>query len=120
MESAHVTAASAGSAIRSSSRRMKKLRAEFFEEGRAASRSVDPATVASSFCWLCGEAIDYTIPAGSAPYAHELDHFYPVSTHPELQEDPANFRHSHQLCNQQRGAGSPSVDLGEQVAPWWV
>lgn len=70
-------------------------------------------------CWLCGQPIDYTAPP-EHPDAHELDHLYPVSTHPELAEDPAGFRASHSSCNRSRGNAQPDdlLALGAQSRAW--
>ncbi len=54
-------------------------------------------------CWICGQPIDYTITATDDDNAWEPDHIYPVSTHPELYDDPNNLRASHRGCNRQRG-----------------
>lgn len=105
---------------RSSSRRMGKLRAAFYQEGKALSLSADPTQQALSNCWVCGMAIDYDTPPNTTPASHNLDHYFAVSTHPEFQEDPSNFRHSHDLCNKSRG--SKMIDgggLGEPVPQWW-
>jgi hypothetical protein len=72
-------------------------------------------------CWLCSERhIDYTAPHDD--YANsdrfQLDHFYPVSTHPELQHDPTNFRPSAAGCNLERGNGSPRPPLGTLSRDW--
>ena len=103
-------------ARRSNSRRMHMLRQEFFEQGKKLAAEEDPA----ANCWICTEPIDYDANPGTTPDSHELDHRFPVSTHPELQEDPDNFEHSHKLCNQTRGAKTPSAGLGTEVVPdWW-
>ena len=68
-------------------------------------------------CHLCGQAIDYTIPAGD-PSAFEVDHFHPVSTHPHLFEDPANFRPSHKDCNGSRGSADVRPTLGQPSEEW--
>lgn len=68
-------------------------------------------------CWLCGQPIDYAAPVGHVD-SFELDHFYTVSAHPELQEDPANFRPAHMLCNRQRGDGPPMPSLGSLSRNW--
>lgn len=96
------------------SRRMHTLQQEFFAEGKA----LDAAGDRSSNCWLCGMPVDYSVPANSTPDSHNLDHFYPVRDHPELQEDPANFRHSHALCNTERGADAPLPGLGALSRAW--
>ena len=69
-------------------RRYMKLRAIF----------LDGCKEANAPCWLCGQPIDYRIPHNDPVTgavnreAFELDHAYPRSTHPELAEDPSNFR----------------------------
>ena len=98
-------------------RRMKRLRAEFFAEGQRL--DADPASRHLAVCWLCKQRISYDVPPGTTPDSHNLDHFRPVSTHPELQEDPTNWMHSHASCNQSRGNGAPSVGLGDAIAEWW-
>lgn len=88
---------------------MKRLRAEFFAAGRAADLP----------CWICTQKIDYDADPGTTPDSHELDHYYPVSTHPELEEDPTNFRHSHRGCNAERSNAAPVASLGEPIPDWW-
>lgn len=89
---------------------MRKLKARFFEEGKALDAAGDPA----ANCWICGGRIDYSVTPGSTDYSHNLDHFYPVSRYPDLQRDPANFRHSHRVCNYRRGNGVRGPDsLGD-------
>ena len=104
---------------RTNTRRMNLLRDEFFAEGRKLSESADPEVRALSNCWLCTLPIDYVADAHSTADSHNLDHFKTVRDHPELQEDPSNFRHSHRACNQGRGANTPSLGLGTAVADWW-
>lgn len=101
--------------LRVNTRRMKLLRAEFFAEGKRLDAEGDPA----ANCWLDGQRIDYNADPGTSPDSHNLDHFHSVRDHPELQEDPSNFRHSHKLCNGVRGADGPSLGLGEAVPDWW-
>ncbi len=72
-------------------------------------------------CWLCGQHhIDYDAPHDdySNGDRFELDHFYPVSTHPELQHDPANFRASAHDCNNARGNEPPRPGLGIPSQEW--
>ena len=102
---------------RSSSRHMKRLRAEFFAEGKRL--DADPITRHLADCWLCGQRIAYDVEPSSTPDSHNLDHYHPVSTHPELQEDPSGFRHAHFQCNTSRGNRAPAPGLGEVVAAWW-
>lgn len=99
---------------RVSTRRMNTLRTEFFEQGK----QLDAAGDTTANCWLCGMAIDYTIPANTTPDSHNLDHYYTVRDHEELQEDPANFRHSHAACNVERGADAPLPGLGALSRAW--
>ncbi|MER7522620.1 hypothetical protein ABTZ44_07600 [Microbacterium oxydans] len=92
-------------------RRFIKLRDEFREQCREEHAA----------CWLCGQDhIDYDAPHDD--YANddrfELDHFYPVSTHEELQEDPANFRPSAHGCNNARSNGPPRPGLGIPSQAW--
>ena len=72
-------------------------------------------------CWLDGLPIDYA--AAFDDYGNddrfELDHYFPVSTHPELQEDPANFRASHAGCNNARSNGEPLLELGVPSREWF-
>jgi hypothetical protein len=96
---------------------MNELRRVFFEEGRRL--DADPSTRDQSVCWICLGRIDYDAEPGSTPDSHNLDHYHTVSQSPEMQEDPANFRHSHRRCNGARGALAPEADLGELVADWW-
>ena len=90
---------------------MKKVRVEFRNK----------CAEANTPCWLCGQAIDYE--AGQQDYDNgarfQLDHAYPVSTHPQHREDVANFRASHALCNQKRGNKAPSAGLGVLSEDWY-
>lgn len=104
---------------RKNTRRMHKLRDEFFDQGKRLAASDDPDKRAAARCWLCKQDIDYDVEPGSTEDSHNLDHYYPVDDYPELQEDPTNFRHSHRRCNGTRGKRTPSVGLGEQVPEWW-
>lgn len=99
------------------SRRMKRLRSEFFEDGKRL--DADPDTRDRANCWLCRTRIDYTVPPGSTPDSHNMDHYVTVDERPDLQEDPSNFRHSHASCNEARGKRAPSPGLGEPVPAWW-
>ena len=106
--------------MRTSSRAFKKARTAFYLEGKTQAASADPDERALAVCWLCLASIDYEAPPGTTPDSHELDHYYPVSTHPNLQDDPANFRHAHRECNNRSGNRTPSLGLGSNVgADWW-
>lgn len=102
---------------RQNTRRMNRLRQEFFEEGRAL--DADPARRKESLCWLCAGRIDYSVGQGTTDDSHELDHVVPVSKDPSLQEEWSNFRHSHRRCNRERGDRTPLGDTGDRVAAWW-
>ncbi len=90
-----------------------------FVDDRAAFRAKCAAEQA--VCWICKQDhIDY-----DAPYddwgngdRFELDHFFPVSTHPELQHDPTNFRASAHDCNNDRGNGPPRPGIGIPSQAW--
>lgn len=100
---------------RTSTRLGHRLRAEFFEQGKRLDAAGDPA----GNCWLCKQRIDYDVAPNSTPSSHNLDHYRPVATHPELQDDPDNFRHAHADCNTRRGKGAPSLGLGVEVPAWY-
>ena len=101
---------------RKSTRRFKQLKTEFYERGQALDAEHNP----EADCWICKKRIDYTAAPGTTDTSHELDHYYPVSLYPDLQEDPAGFRHSHRKCNRERSNGQPKAELGEPVADWWM
>lgn len=102
---------------RSDTRAHKAARTEFFNEGKRL--DADPATRHLANCWLCKQRIAYDVEPNTTPDSHNLDHYHPVSTHPELQHDTSNWRHSHMLCNQNRGNRAPSSGLGDEIEPWW-
>lgn len=59
-------------------------------------------------CHLCGEPIDYTLPAGH-PLSFELDELVPLAALPAEQRaaaaiDPRNVAPAHRICNERRGA----------------
>ncbi|TFC30206.1 hypothetical protein E3O55_08435 [Cryobacterium sp. MDB1-18-2] len=95
---------------------MNMLRTDFFDEGKQHDATPDDD---EGNCWLCKQEIDYDVPAGTTDDSHNLDHYFAVADYPELQEDPENFRHAHQLCNNKRSNNAPSVGLGEAVPDWW-
>ena len=71
-------------------------------------------------CWICGQRIDYA--ARHDDYSNDdrfqRDHRHPVSTHPQLQEDPANWEASHAGCNRARSNGVPRPPLGRTSRSW--
>lgn len=69
-------------------------------------------------CHICGEPIDYSIPASSAPLAWEPDHLMPFSKAPELELDLTNLAASHMRCNRQRGNGSNDLNIGRRSRIW--
>lgn len=52
-------------------------------------------------CALCGQAIDYSLPAGD-PMSYELDEIIPVSRGGDP-FDIDNVQPSHRICNQRKG-----------------
>ena len=100
---------------RTNTRRMHKLRDDFFAEGQRLDAKGDP----EANCWLCKGKIDYTAEPNTTPESHNLDHYHPVADHPELQDDPSNARHAHALCNTKRGKRAPAPGIGEAVPDWW-
>ncbi|MFC9769423.1 HNH endonuclease [Rhodococcus jostii] len=68
-------------------------------------------------CWLCGQVIDYDAPAND-PEAFEPDHYFPVSTHPQLANDPGNLRASHSKCNRHRGNQPAQQGVWHQAERW--
>ena len=69
-------------------------------------------------CHICGEPIDYSIPASGAPLAWEPDHLMPFSKAPELELDLTNIAASHMRCNRQRGNGSNDLNVGMRSRMW--
>jgi hypothetical protein len=102
---------------RTNTRRQHRQRADFREE---CEHEVQPDGSVGRPCWICGLPIDYD--AEWNDWANDdrfqEDHYWPVSTHPELQEDPDNKRASHAGCNRERGNGAPVVDLGIPSRVW--
>lgn len=68
-------------------------------------------------CWLCGQAIHWEAKPDE-PDCFNVDHFYPVSTHPELGNDPANLRPSHRACNLARGNKDAPLSIGSLSEDW--
>lgn len=93
---------------------MRRLRADFYQEGRTLDAQGSP----DARCWICGQRIDYDARPSSTDQSHELDHFHTVADRPDLQEDPTNFRHAHRACNRKRGRGAPTRGLGQPIT-WW-
>ena len=74
---------------------------------------------ARAVCHICGQPIDYSLPASSCPDAWEPDHIIPVSKRPELELDLNNIKASHMRCNRARGDGTNGENnLGMQSRVW--
>lgn len=101
-------------------RRYRMLRANFRAQCANPALHNWDGSLGQAHCWLCGKPIDYALPAGvdGHPEAWNLDHAHPVISHPELAEDPANFRPSHADCNQRRGDQAPFIELGTPSEDW--
>jgi 5-methylcytosine-specific restriction endonuclease McrA len=97
-----------------STRRYRKQRADFRQ---TCAEHINHDGTIGAHCWLDGRPIDYTLPR-EHPEAFNLDHAFPVSTHPELAEDPANFRPSHKDCNERRGDNDPFIHIGSPSEDW--
>lgn len=69
-------------------------------------------------CWICGQPIAYDEPDSSTDDSFELDHFYPVQTHPHLEMDPGNFMPSNRSCNRSRGTGAPLPPVDNVSRDW--
>lgn len=72
----------------------------------------------NSTCWICGMAhIDYDAAYDDSENGDrfELGHYYPVSTHPELQHDTSDFRASARL--QQRTLQRATAARPRRVQP---
>ena len=56
-------------------------------------------------CWLCGEPVDPSLVAISAPLAASVDHVIPKRNGGTNRYE--NLRLAHQLCNSRRGHADP-------------
>ncbi|MGH3097881.1 MAG: HNH endonuclease [Streptosporangiales bacterium] len=56
-------------------------------------------------CWLCGQPIDYTLPA-THPLSFTVDHEIPLTAAPWLAHDRSNLKAAHRRCNGRKGDGS--------------
>lgn len=65
-------------------------------------------------CWLCGGAIDYSLPAGH-PMSFEVDEIVPVSKGGSP-IDPGNVAPAHRICNERRGNRTPTKPADPQRA----
>jgi 5-methylcytosine-specific restriction endonuclease McrA len=94
--------------VRTHTRRFEAERKAFFAQCRAR----------HDVCWLCGMPIDYEAAQNTTDDSYNLDHYFPVSKSPDLQEDPAGFRPSHTSCNNLRGNRDPAKPLGTLSRQW--
>lgn len=69
-------------------------------------------------CWICGQRINYEARDPNADDAFSYDHYLPLSTHPELAEEPENGRSAHQKCNKARGNRPDKPGLGRTSRAW--
>lgn len=93
---------------RKTTRAFEKDKAAFFAKCRAQHAP----------CWICGQPIDYSVPKNTTDDSYSMDHFLPVSTHPDMQFDPAGFRPSHTNCNRARGNKDPYQPIGRLSRVW--
>ncbi|WP_082043158.1 HNH endonuclease [Rhodococcus sp. MEB064] len=68
-------------------------------------------------CWICGQPIDYTLPHNDTE-AFTVEHIHPRSTHPHLENDPANCVAAHASCNKRRGNRNYKPGLGVRSREW--
>lgn len=74
---------------------------------------------AREVCHICGQPIDYSVPASSSPESWEPDHVIPYSQRPDLELDLGNIRASHKRCNRSRGDGTNGENvIGMQSRIW--
>jgi len=70
-------------------------------------------------CHICGQPIDYSVPASSTPDSWEPDHLIPVAKAPNLELDLDNVSASHKRCNRARGDGTNGENvIGKQSRIW--
>ena len=74
---------------------------------------------AKAVCWICGQAIDYSVAASSSDDSWEPDHVQPVSKRPDLELDLNNIKPAHRQCNRQRGDGTNGENaIGQRSRIW--
>ena len=66
-------------------------------------------------CWLCHHHV--------APNAGSIDHIHPVSTHPQLEHEPSNWKLAHLTrAGTQQGCQHPGCQCpgnkGRKATPW--
>ena len=73
---------------------------------------------ARAVCWICKEAIDYSVKPSSTKDAWEPDHYLPRKEHPELALEPSNILPSHRRCNRSRKTKAGITNLGDGSRDW--
>jgi hypothetical protein len=63
-------------------------------------------------CWLCGNDVDLSAPAGS-PASASVDHVVPRARGGG--SEPGNLRLAHRVCNGRRGSRLPELDWPRDV-----
>lgn len=79
--------------------------------GRPAERARHRVRRLGKPCCICGQPIDYTLPA-SHPMSFTLEHKVSQKMAPELAFDPANHDAAHRSCNSKKGTTN-----GEHLRP---
>lgn len=100
-------------AVRRSNTSVRRAVAEYTEHVQAAAAAGERV-----LCWLCNQPISFDVLDPYADDRFEVDHVWPVSTHPEYADDPNNLRPSHRGCNRERGADMEAVHLGWTSIDW--
>ena len=95
---------------------MARVGGKEYQQLRATFRAA--CEVADEPCWMDGQPIAYDEKDSSTDDSFELDHYYPVSTHPDKEMDVANFKASHMSCNRRRGNGPPLPQINNPSRNW--
>lgn len=103
----------AGPVNRRSHRSVRAAVEKYREQRKADARAGEQVV-----CWLCNQAIDMTIMDQDDDGAFQADHVYPVSTHPEMADDPGNLRDAHRGCNNERSTRMEAVNVGWNSEDW--
>ena len=77
-------------------------------------------------CWICGGAIDYSVPTNPnggnrSDESFTKDHYWPRKLRPDLDKFIANWLPAHKLCNERRGHRRPekTVWIGDMYTGHW-
>jgi HNH endonuclease len=68
-------------------------------------------------CILCGQPIDYTLPADH-PQSFTKEHVIPLSIRPDLAQDPTNYAPAHASCNKSAGNRERRPPVGDTSEQW--